>query len=243
MAPELRFAEGLNMYFWGRDALAAERIMESALRISPRLPFVLNYYPAVLWSVGRRDSASSFLRHAVERDPASPEVLGQAAGYFRWTGDFAMARTYCDRLVELHAGESCTADIALSRGQPEQAIALYRLQMAESDPRISLAARRELVAALVVAGRRAEARALTEQAEAQANAGGRYVREDLIALMWSRLGDNDRAFRWYERALQSNSAGIGGLYAALATDSLRYDPRILPFAKRAGLPDPPPYWR
>jgi hypothetical protein len=75
-----------------------------------------------------------------------------------------------------------------------------------------------------------------------ANAGRRYIREDLIALMWSSLGENDRALRWYERALQSNSAGIGGLYVALANEGRRRDPRILAFAKRAGLPDPPLYW-
>ena len=241
--PELRFANGVITYYYGRDAFAAERIMESALRISHRVPFALIYYPAVLWSVGRRDSAASFLRHAVQSDPTSPEVLSAAAGFFGWTGDLATARMYCDRLVELHAGEGCTADLALAVGRPEQAIALQRRQMLDPDPRVSLSARGELVAALVVAGRRAEARALAEQAEAQANAGRRYVREDAIALMWSRLGDNDRALRWYERALQSHSSGIGGLYFALANEPLRHDPRILAFAKRAGLPDPPPYWR
>jgi TolB-like protein/Flp pilus assembly protein TadD len=242
-APELRFADGVATYYWGRDAFSAERIMESALRISPRIPYVLIYYPDVLWTVGRRDSAASFLRHAVERDPTSPEVLSAATGFFRRTGDLATARTYCDRLAELHFGEWCAAAIARSLGQPEQSIALYRRQVADPDPRVSLAARGELVAALVVAGRRDEARALAEQAEAQANAGRRYIREDAIAIMWSRLGDNDRALRWYERALKSNSAGIGGLYFALANEALRRDPRILAFAKRAGLPDPPPYWR
>ena len=40
--------------------------------------------------------------------------------------DTATAIQYCDRLMELHAGEECSANIAIARGQPEKAIDMYR---------------------------------------------------------------------------------------------------------------------
>jgi hypothetical protein len=61
-------------------------------------------------------------------------------------------------------------------------------------------------------------------------------------MMWASLGDKDRALAWWERALRSGSSGIAVLYHSTADDPVRYDPRIRALAKRAGLPDPPPYW-
>jgi serine/threonine-protein kinase len=251
--PELRVARGLMALFYERDALAAERLLGSALRASPDLRDAALSYPLALWTVGLRDSAAAFLRHAVERDPTSPPVLDNATNFFLSRMlDTAAAIQYCDRLIELHAGEACSANIAMARGHPDQAIALYRSAVTEQVQRTlvtetggtpgPLWATRSLVAALAKAGRIAEGRAIVQQAEQRANAGGRYVREDVIAMMWGLLGDNDRAFAWWERAFRAGSAGIGVLYHSTVDTPVSRDPRIRGLAKRAGLPDPPPYW-
>ncbi|GAC1648884.1 MAG: hypothetical protein NVS4B3_05100 [Gemmatimonadaceae bacterium] len=239
--PELRAALAVIRFYYDRDAHGAERLMADRIRRSPQL-YVSPHYIAVLWTVGRRDSAAAFLRHAAEGDPASPKVLGQAFRYYFNLGDLASAGGYCDRLVELNAGEGCTDSLAIITGHPEQSIAVRRRQLANPDARVSLGARGWLVLALAKAGRLAEARTLAAEADAVARSGRRYVREDAIALMWARVGDSDRAIDWLERALRSGSSGIGGLYFAWANEPLRHDPRLLALAKRAGLPDPPPYW-
>lgn len=213
---ELRYARGLMAFYYDRDAFAAERMIGSALRTSPGLPLSTSYYPA---------------------------VLSAASTFFLSMGDLVTAEAYCDRLVELHEGEWCSADIAGARGQPDKAIDVHRRAVADQDPRALLGARASLVGALAKAGRLTDAKALAEQTETEANASQRYVREDIIAIMWARIGDNDRALRWFERALRSGSAGIGWLYGSIADTPLRHDPRVLALAKRAGLPDPPPYWR
>jgi hypothetical protein len=203
----------------------------------------------VLWTVGLRDSAAAFLRRAVERDPTSPSVLDNASNFFLLRmHDTATAVQYCDRLVELGAGEACTANIAVARGHPDTAIALYRRAVSEQEQltgtggSFGLWPTRSLVRALAKAGRRAEARAIVQQTEQRANTGGPYVREDVIAMMWGLVGDSDRAFAWWERALRAGSAGIGVLYHSTVEDPVRHDPRMRALAKRAGLPDPPPYW-
>jgi len=60
---------------------------------------------------------------------------------------------------------------------------------------------RSLVGALAKAGRLADGRAVAQQIERRANAGGRYAREDVIAMMWGSLGDNDRALAWWRAGL------------------------------------------
>jgi ATP/maltotriose-dependent transcriptional regulator MalT len=140
----------------------------------------------------------------------------------------------------------------MARGHPEKAIDLYRRAIRDQE-RAALVtetggapgplwATRSVVDALAKAGRLAEARAIVQQTEQRANSGGPYVREDVIAMMWGLLGDNDRAFAWWERALRAGSAGIGVLYHSTIDSPIRHDPRIRALAKRAGLSDPPPYW-
>jgi hypothetical protein len=145
-------------------------------------------------------------------------------------------------LVELRSGEECTAEVAIASGQAAHAIDYYRRAMANPDPRASFLARRSLVFALAGDGRIAEAKTLVMQAETEAKARQRYVREDVIALMWAAVGDHDRALQWFERAAASSSAGIGSLYYLVATLPLRHDERLTALAKRAGLVEPPQYW-
>ncbi len=195
-----------------------------------------------LWATGMRDSATAFVRQEVARDPTSPEVLNSASTYFLKVGDRAAARTYCDRLVEMQAGDACRATVAMAEGRPEQAIPIYRRRATNPDIRVARGARASLVQALALSGQAAEARQLAMTIDAEARSGVRYFREDTPARMWSNLGDYDRAFEWLERALRSGSSGIGVLYWTFATDPIRKDPRMRALAKRAGLPDPPPYW-
>ncbi|MGI8842544.1 MAG: protein kinase domain-containing protein [Gemmatimonadaceae bacterium] len=241
-SPELLFVRGNTALWYDRDPVLAERLMGEALRASPDQQFSTSYYSMALWVTGMRDSATAFVRHEVARDPTSPEVLNAASTYFLKVGDRAAARTYCDRLVEMQAGEGCSATVAMAEGRPEQAIPIYRKRAANPDIRVARGARASLVRALALSGQAAEARQLAMTIDAEARSGGRYFREDTPARMWSYLGDYDRAFEWMERALRSGSSGIGVLYWTFATDPIRKDPRMRALAKRAGLPDPPPYW-
>ena len=240
--PDLRASRAVLSYFYDRNAKEARVLMESALRATPgyRESFV-----QILWASGLRDSANSYVRLAVEREPTSPDLLRAAQAWNLGNGapEFATAQQYCTRLLELNARSGCPKFQAEARGHPEDAIIVYRSLLADSNPRRVASARLNLVRTLAAAGRGAEARPLVLAAEAEAERGTRYVREDWTAMMWGYLGDNDRALQWYERADRSGSSGIGSLYWDLRDNPLRRDPRVLALAKRAGLPDPPAYWK
>ena len=195
----------------------------------------------MLWANGRRDSAGAQLRAAVDRDPTSPDRLFDAWTYAQQTGNVLEAREYCGRLGELHAGDLCSALQDLDVKRPERALEL--LQHAANDAGTRrMHPQLDYVAALVTADKMADARNVVAAVDRQAATPGTYMREDDIALMHGLLGDTDGAMRWYERALSSGSSGIGSLYWRSIRNPIRKDPRLLEFAKRAGLQSPPAYW-
>ena len=237
----LRFTQGLIAYLLNRDARAAQWYMSGALAADPDLASGTAWYPQVLWANGLRDSASAYLRHAVDRDSTSPDKLSNAWIYAHLAGNTREARRYCGRLMELHAGERCNALEELDVDRPDAAVNLFQRAAKDSSLRTVKAAL-DYVRVLVAVGQDAEARNIVDAIDRRAETSGRPMRDDDIALMHGLIGDNDGALTWYERALGSGSSRIGELYWETAANPLRKDPRLLAFAKRAGLQSPPPYW-
>ncbi|MDB4877966.1 MAG: hypothetical protein JWM41_4412 [Gemmatimonadetes bacterium] len=240
---ELRFTKGLIAYFFDRNTSAAQRYMAEALAANPELPFGPMWYPQVLWANGLRDSASAFLRQAVNRDPTSPDRLLAAWTYAQQSGNTREAREYCGRLAELHAGERCAALQDLDVQRPDRAVELFRRAAGEAGVQ-KLHALLDYVSVLVSAKRMDEARKIVAGVDAQAAAPGQkaYMREDDIALMHALIGDDAGAVQWYERALNAGSSGIGSLYWRTLRNPIRKDPRLMTLVRRAGLQPPPAYW-
>jgi hypothetical protein len=69
-----------------------------------------------------------------------------------------------------------------------------------------------------------------------AQRGGRYVSPYNIALIFTGLGDNDRAFKWLDRADQARATRLGWLAALPEFDPLRADSRFSDLLRRIGLP-------
>ena len=238
---ELRFSQGVVAYLFDRDARAAQQYMGAALAVSPDLPSAAQLYPQVLWTNGLGDSASAFLRVAVERDSASAERLSTAWAYEFQTGNALAERTYCGKLLALKAGDRCDAEEKLDTGHSDQALDFFR-RAATASMLQHANAEVDYVRALIAARRVADARTVVAAVDREAATPGVYVREDDVALMHGLLGENDVAIQWYERALTAGSAGIGAFYWRTLANPLRKDPRAAAFARRAGLAAPPPYW-
>lgn len=80
----------------------------------------------------------------------------------------------------------------------------------------TLAARRQLSAAL-------------------AAAGTRYVREDLVAASYLALGDTARTLEWLERGLDAQAANMAQINRAWRFKPLHGNPGFAAIVKRAGL--------
>ncbi|HJQ11178.1 MAG TPA: protein kinase [Gemmatimonadaceae bacterium] len=83
-------------------------------------------------------------------------------------------------------------------------------------------------------GRRAEAVRLLAKYEARARAT--YVRPELIAAVYVRLGDKDNAFQWLEKAYDARSPYLLALRVDRQWDPLREDPRFRQLVSKIGLP-------
>ena len=61
-----------------------------------------------------------------------------------------------------------------------------------------------------------------------------YVREDMIATLYFRLGDTERSIEWWTKSGESNGAQIVLLANKDLFAPLRKDPRIQAILKKAG---------
>jgi tetratricopeptide (TPR) repeat protein len=237
----LRFSHGIVAYLYDRNGRAAQQYAGDAIAADPDLPNATTWYPQILWANGLADSARAFLRHAVDRDSTSPKKLLDAWAYAKGSRNALDALEFCGRLDALHAGERCDALQQLDVGRTDQALDLFQRAAKDAGLR-AVDAQLAYVTALVTAGRLDDARKRVADVDHEAALPGQYMREDDIALMHGILGDSNAAMEWYEKALRAGSAGIGSLYWRTAPNPLRDEPRLLSFAKRAGLTSPPAYW-
>jgi tetratricopeptide (TPR) repeat protein len=84
------------------------------------------------------------------------------------------------------------------------------------------------------AGRNAEALALLEELTALSKRG--YVTPAAFVLLFTGLGDKDRAFEWLEKAAEERSNLMIFLAVHPPLDPLRTDPRFHALLRRIGLP-------
>ena len=88
--------------------------------------------------------------------------------------------------------------------------------------------------AYAVSGRRAEALKIIEQLS-HPDAGGNEIPAFFIVLVYSGLGEKDKAFEWLERAYRDRSGSVRYLKVEPRLDPLRSDPRFLDLLRRVGL--------
>ena len=125
--------------------------MAGTLEAERHVPGYGEYYAAVLWTIGQRDSAASLVRQAVERDPASPDALATAFSHFLKVGDTTTASSYCDRLGELGSGTGCRARLA-EKLHPDVRIAQLKARLTDPERRTRRNVRSSLVRAYLSAG-------------------------------------------------------------------------------------------
>jgi tetratricopeptide (TPR) repeat protein len=63
-----------------------------------------------------------------------------------------------------------------------------------------------------------------------------YAEPVSVGNIYTKLGDKDRAFAWYEKAYQTRSPSLIGMKSSAKVDSLRPDPRYADLVRRIGLP-------
>lgn len=212
----------------------ADVSFQRALAINPGDASAHHWYSLYLTCVGRMDEAVQHVQLAQQLDPINVRtntavgwVYYQARQYSRAEAQLKASLQIDPRMAAAH---SALAVIYSLQDRDEEAIAEMTLavEISKNDPEFTAT----LAYILAHAGRTAEARAMLVELtspEPRVMAGS-------IAVIYSALGDVDRAFEWLDRSLENHDIWAAHLRVEPRLDGLRGDRRFDDYVRRLTQP-------
>jgi len=219
------------------DWAGAEKDFQRAITLNPNYVTAHHWYALLMATTGRLDEARVEIERAVKLDSLS-SLMRTAAGW----RVYAAARQYAQAAHELRLGIeldplSGTARRRLGAvyvltGKHKEAIAELRegVRLSGETP----IAQADLGHGYAVAGMQAEARKVLD--ELRRSSRSHYVDGTRFALIYTGLGERERAMEWLEKAYERRDMGLIMLRPDPRFDPLRNDPRYQSLIRRMKLP-------
>jgi DNA-binding winged helix-turn-helix (wHTH) protein/tetratricopeptide (TPR) repeat protein len=215
---------------WG----AAEGYFRRALELSPRDTLALAWTSDFLAYQGRAEEAIDYAARALENDPSAPwlnMILGQALHMARMHQDAIRQAEHALQLAPDYGFANFFLGLSLlAIGRTEDALSHIERAWRLTD-RADFAG--ALGFALGRAGRRQEAKTLLSLLEQRATE--RPVPPFSIGMIHAGLGEEDEAFKWFERCLSEKCWHTIILHAEPGLAYLRDDPRTVELLSRIGI--------
>jgi len=232
--PTLADAHAQVAIWWltyGHDPAAASKEMEQALKLDSANVAAGAWYPFLLTNyVHLPDSAHAVTQRAQRLNPLSFGVWNP----FFLSLDFAKlspdsARAICARAARIQErmAAECEARRSQAANDRRGAAAAWRRWAGPTPSGRDLA---YVALNLISAGDASGGREALRQALRRANT--EYVREDLIANAFMRLGDRESAIQWLVKGAASNVGGINFSLEDSLYAPIRSDPRIQAIIER-----------
>jgi TolB-like protein len=216
---------GVWLLTYGHDPAAACKEMEQSLKLDSANVAAGGWYPFLLVNyLHLPDSAHAVAQRALRLNPLSfgvwhPFLL--SLNFAKLSPDSARALCAQAARIEERMAAECDALRAQAAGDGRGAIAAWRRWAGPTPSGRQLA---HLAMNLIVAGDVSGGREALHQALVRANT--EYVREDLIANVFMRLGDRESAIQWLVKGAASNVGGIAFTLEDPLYAPIRSDPRI-----------------
>ncbi|MGH7572945.1 MAG: tetratricopeptide repeat protein [Gemmatimonadota bacterium] len=211
-------------YEW--DWPAAERWLESAVKLDPGYSTGHQYYGNYLRIMGRFDEAIAQGKAAVEIDPLSIPQQAELGYTYYYARRFDEAREQLVRTLEM---DTTYAHAHLRMGQVLEQQARYAEAVREmrravelSDGSASVEA--ALAHALAMQGDEAEARRILQRLESPGERA--FPPSYGAAIVHAALGEKDEAFAWLQRAYAARSPSMNSIRVHPWLDPLREDERF-----------------
>src|SRR5579864_902459 len=215
----------------------AEREFQRALALNANDATVRHRYSRYLSSLGRIDDALSEIRKAQELDPLSP-VIKANVGVIYYFG-----RQYDLAIQQLHEVSEEQPDFSVAhwgmglayeqKGMPAEAIAeLEKADALSKDGSVNTLA--SLGHAYAIAGQQSKAKQILSELNTRSKQ--KPISSYQFALIFTGLGEKDRAFDALEKAFRERSTLLTYLKMDDRFDPLRPDPRFADLLRRIGLP-------
>lgn len=224
------------------DWKGADDEYKKAIALNPNLDsarFRYAYYLAIL---GRNNEALREINEAEKRDPINK------TGILLWKGSILTQARQFEKAIKTYEearklSPNGTADnfslgyAYAGKGSTEEAISYYKKSIETlggeekySQPLVYLAA-----AYAKKPGKREEALKVLSRLESS----DQYVSPSIIAVLYTALGDKDKAIKELEKAYRERDLLLRFIGVGYEYDALRGDPRFKDLIRRTGLPNAP----
>ncbi|HKT22363.1 MAG TPA: tetratricopeptide repeat protein, partial [Nitrososphaerales archaeon] len=219
---------------WDRDLAKAEAEFRRAIELNPNYATAHQWYSHILGWEKRFDEAREQIHKALELSPLSLIINANVVDSKYFDGDYEAGLERARKVIEMDPSFT-TIYISLVRCNLGLGRLDGALQAVEAYSRAATPAEARAYLALVYAymGRKEEAKKLLDEIEAEFP-GGRATPFE-IAVVWFKLGENDRGFEWLEKAYDHHDRYVFMMAIAKELDGVRSDPRYLAMMKKTGL--------
>jgi serine/threonine-protein kinase len=221
---EAHSAVGTVHLWYDWDGVAGERELRQALRLSANYARAHNYLGRLYAVRLQYDSSIAEFREAARLDPLAPRypaVMAQVQVSANRPDDaIASAHSALQMDPEFAPAHVAIGDALMLKRDYAGALKSYGRAAAGGDA----VGKARVGEALAAAGRRSEALAVADSLTRERQR--HYVRAELIAGIFARLNDRDRAFRWLDSSYKDRSGELPEVITwRRSMDGIRDDPR------------------
>jgi tetratricopeptide (TPR) repeat protein len=222
------------LYEW--DWAGAERGIRRALEINPNCVDAHRVYASYLYSIlGKQEETLAEIQKVKELDPNQRpwsfiSRYWQMRMYDRVIQD---AEVWLESLPAAPQPRFMLGCAYTEKQMYDKAIAEFQKYLKLEDVEIP-GGKSGLAYAYGISGKKAEARRLLQ--ELLELSKHEYVRPYYVGVVYARLGDNDRAFEWFEKAYEERSSHLVAFKVDPWLDPIRSDPRYQALLRRMNFP-------
>jgi serine/threonine-protein kinase len=229
-------------FFYDWEWQKAEQEFKRAIALDPRNAEALSFYSMFLGFEERFDEAIDQGGRALAVDPLSTLINMNVGWTFFSAGLFDKTLDQVGKMIEIepdfYGSYWLRGAIYLSEGEYDKAVKELKKAVSLGGRQIVLA---DLGGAYGLAGKKVEATAILSQLlEMRQRA---YVPAICLARIYSRIGENDKAIDWLEKAFEEKNGEMvflkGEIDGAAKGDSLKTlgnDPRVIDLLQKMNLP-------
>jgi TolB-like protein/Tfp pilus assembly protein PilF len=232
--PEVHFVVGMNrLARWDYATCLDE--LRKALASSPQDALIRRFYAQAFSREGRWEEAIAEGKRAQELDPLSVETNRALGSIFYFAGRYEKAIDQYRKTIELDPKDArlhdFLAEVYARKG-------MYREAIAEQQTYLSLSgddeAAQELGRDFASSGYQLAMDALYRKTLAFLEEAAKYAYVSSVhfAVLHAKLGENDKAFAWLEKAFQERQPWLGQMQVDPQFERLRSDRRFADLVRR-----------
>jgi TolB-like protein/Tfp pilus assembly protein PilF/tRNA A-37 threonylcarbamoyl transferase component Bud32 len=218
------------------DWTEGERLFKRALELSPNYNLAHEWYGSLLAGIGRNDEAIRETWRSHELDPLSLRTKTLTAWHLYQLRQFPEALAKAEELIEMnplyYQGFFQRGNVLTELGRAEEAVTDSRRGLQLSD-RLGYMYYK-LCFALMRLNRRDEAEQVVRDFEKIASSNN--VDSYHLAMCYAALDDRDRAFEYFNRAVDDRSLWLVWLATEIKLDALRDDERFNDLLRKTNRP-------